>query len=109
MRSAAVGALVVVSLLLVSLVAAQLPGGSVAQKASGAATGGDGLIVLSTNGQQIVVVDSETRTMGVYHIDPAKGDITLRTIRSLYYDLQLKEYGGTSPPPTQMRGMIEQR
>jgi hypothetical protein len=110
MRIAAGGALAV---LVVALLAASvLPSVGFAQRAAvspGSAAGG--LITLSTSvgdhRQQLVVVDPETRGLAVYHIDNASGEISLKSVRNIHYDLKISEFNGTSPLPREIRSLLE--
>jgi hypothetical protein len=77
------------------------------------ATASTGLIALATSvgdhRQQLTVVDPELRVMGVYHIDGATGEIVLKSVRNIHWDLQMVEFNGTSPTPREIRTQIEQR
>lgn len=60
-------------------------------------------ILLATGVQQIVVVDAKTRTMAVYHIEPAQGKIQLKSVRNLGWDLQMEQFNGQPPLPSELR------
>jgi hypothetical protein len=53
--------------------------------------------------QQIVVVEGGTRTMAVYHVDPAQGKIQLRSVRKLTWDLRMEQFNGQQPLPSELR------
>jgi hypothetical protein len=114
MRIAVVGAGVVASLGLASLVATLLPTVGFAQRvAMSSTTGTGGLIALATPAgeqrQQVTVIDPEKRVLSVYHIDLATGEVTLKSVRNIHWDLQMTEFNGTSPLPREVRSLIEQR
>jgi hypothetical protein len=114
MRIAVVGGWVFASLVLAALVASLLPTVGFAQRsAPPGAIGSHGLIALATSAderhQQVTVIDPETRVLGVYHIDMASGEVALKSVRSLHWDLQMEQFNGTSPLPREVRSLIEQR
>lgn len=57
----------------------------------------------------LTVVDASTRVVGVYAIDPATGEITLRSVRNIRFDLQMDEFNGVSPTPREIRALLGQR
>jgi hypothetical protein len=59
--------------------------------------------------QQLLVIDTKTRVLAVYHVDTASGAVSLRSVRQFHWDLQLAEYNGVNPLPREIRQMIEQR
>jgi hypothetical protein len=59
--------------------------------------------LLPTGVQQIVMVDSQNRTMAVYHIEAMTGKIQLKSVRSLRLDLNMEEFNATTPLPSEMR------
>ncbi len=75
--------------------------------AAPASTSNDQLQVISSNlptgGQQVVVVDSRTRTMAVYQVDPAQGKIQLKSVRNLAWDLAMEQFNGQPPLPSELR------
>jgi hypothetical protein len=112
MRIAVVGASAVAGLVLAMIAVAVGPSVGFAQRPP-SAVGGGGLLTLSTpageHGQQITVIDPETRTMAVYHIDTVSGEIVLKSVRNLHFDLKMIEFNGTSPLPGEIRTILEQR
>jgi hypothetical protein len=114
MRITVIGAGVVASLVVAALVAALLPNVSFAERAApSSATGNGGLIALATpigeQRQQVTVIDPEKRVLSVYHIELASGEVTLKSVRNIHWDLQMTEFNGTSPLPREVRSLIEQR
>lgn len=62
---------------------------------------------LADGGQQLVVIDSRRSTVCVYHID-ATGEIALKSVRNIGYDLQMMEFNGVRPLPREIRSLLEQ-
>lgn len=58
--------------------------------------------------QQLTVLDTGTRVVAVYHIDQTKGELVLRSVRNIYWDLQMNHFNGTSPLPAEIRSLLEQ-
>jgi hypothetical protein len=113
MRIAVVGASVISGLVLATIGVAVGPSVGLAQRAAPAAAGGGGLIThcapAGEHREQLVVVDPDTRTLAVYHIDTTSGEIVLKSVRSIHYDLRMIEFNGTSPLPGEIRALLEQR
>lgn len=59
--------------------------------------------------QQIVLVDTATKTMAVYHVSPDTGLIALKSVRRMDGDLALDEFNGTDPSPTKVRAILSPR
>lgn len=59
--------------------------------------------------QQVTLIDPVARSMSVYHIETATGEITLKSVRRVHWDLQMEEFNGTSPSPREIRSLIERR
>lgn len=59
--------------------------------------------------QQIVVIDSKSRVMSVYHIDHATGVISLKSVRNIHADLLMDEFNTDSPLPKEIRAILDQR
>lgn len=57
----------------------------------------------------VTVVDPELGSLAVYHVDKVSGDIELRSVRKIEWDLVLEEYNGckTSPHPAEIRSMLK--
>jgi hypothetical protein len=112
MRSAVLGASVLASLLSGALVASMAPSVGWAQRTA-PPPGGGGLIALPTlageQRQQLTVIDPDTRVLGVYHIDLASGEVTLKSVRNIHWDLQMIEFNGTNPLPREVRAILEQQ
>ena len=74
---------------------------------------GDGLIALSADAgggqEQITLIDPKAHVMAVYHIDRKTGEITLKSVRNVHWDLQMEEYNGVHPSPRDIRALLPQR
>jgi hypothetical protein len=55
--------------------------------------------------QAIVVVDPATRVLAVYHVDKTTGEIALRSVRNVSWDLQMMEFNSGKPLPQEIRNM----
>jgi hypothetical protein len=60
-------------------------------------------VILANGFQQIVVVDHGKTTMAVYHVDPTRGDILLKSVRRLDADFALEEFNLSEPTPSTIR------
>ncbi|MFP6675359.1 MAG: hypothetical protein VB878_09825 [Pirellulaceae bacterium] len=76
-------------------------------------TATDSLMAIPTvdnNGAQLLtVIDPVQRSMGVYQVDRATGEIALRSVRNIRWDLQMEEFNTHSPKPREIRALSEQR
>ena len=111
MRIAVVGAVV---LTVAALAAAAVAVGPYdVQRGATAPAAGGGLITLACNAgehrEQLTVIDPETRTLAVYHIDTGSGEVVLKSVRNIHYDLRMMEFNGTNPLPGEIRAILEQR
>lgn len=59
--------------------------------------------------QQIVLVDTTTKTMSVYHIAPDTGIISLKSVRKMDADFALDEFNASDPSPSKVRSIINPR
>ena len=68
------------------------------------------LIALSSDNpqgpQQITLIDPHSRVMGVYHVDRATGQITLKSVRRVAWDLKMDQFNGASPLPREIQAML---
>jgi hypothetical protein len=53
----------------------------------------------------VVVVDPGQRVLAVYHIDKTTGEIALRSVRNITWDLQMVEFNSGEPLPQDIRKM----
>jgi hypothetical protein len=63
---------------------------------------------LADGGEQLCVVDPQLRVVAIYHIDPVKGELALRSVRNIYWDLRMNHFNGVSPLPQEIRSLLEQ-
>lgn len=110
MRGTAIGVLVGAGLVMLATSAFSKPDAVFAYH--GAQPGSEGnLIALSnqlTDGrQQLTVIDPKLRVVGVYHVNPANGELTLRSVRNINWDLQMTQFNGASPLPQEIRALLE--
>jgi predicted methyltransferase len=63
--------------------------------------------VTSAEGQPqvVTVIDSDERVMAVYHVDRSTGEITLKSVRNMTWDLQMLEFNSGEPLPQEIRDM----
>jgi hypothetical protein len=59
--------------------------------------------------QQVTVIDPKARVMAVYHVERTSGEIALKSVRNVHWDLQMEEFNGVSPAPRDIRSLLEQR
>jgi hypothetical protein len=58
--------------------------------------------------QLLTVIDPDSKVVGVYHLELKTGEITLRSVRNITWDLQMLEFNGTAPTPREIRSQLEQ-
>ncbi len=73
----------------------------------------DQLIALASDAgqghQQVTVIDPKIRVMSVYHIDLATGEIALKSVRHIHWDMQMEDFNGVSPTPRDIRSLLQHR
>ncbi len=71
------------------------------------------LIALSSDAseshQQVTLIDTKTHVMSVYHIDRRTGEIALKSVRNVQWDLRMEEFNGVSPSPREIRTLLQGR
>lgn len=71
----------------------------------------DGLIAIDLAGNdqqdQIAVIDPKVRSLGIYQVDRKTGEIVLKSVRKIHWDLQLDEYNGSKPIVRDIRSTVE--
>ncbi len=55
--------------------------------------------------QAVIVVDPSQRVMAVYHVDKTTGEIALRSVRNITWDLQMMEFNSGEPLPQDIRNL----
>lgn len=58
---------------------------------------------------QLIVVDPERLVVSVYHISQDPGEIELKSVREIRWDLQLTEFNSSDPLPEHIRNMLERQ
>ena len=112
MRAAILGVLAGVGLALVAVGATPDGRVALAQRAGphGAVRPSGELIALSVTVenkyQQVTVIDPKLRSMSVYHVELASGNIELRCVRDIRWDLQLESFNGKGLLPKEIRSML---
>jgi hypothetical protein len=108
MKAVVIGALLGAGLVIASMAGA--PGVHAAPPQSAV---GSELITLTTavgeHRQQLTVIDPKLRVMAVYQIDDTSGEIALKSVRNISWDLQMTEFNAASPLPREIRSLLEQR
>ena len=61
------------------------------------------------NHQQLIVIDPADRVMSVYHVSGETGQVSLKCVRQIHWDLQIADFNGVSPLPREIRLMLEQK
>lgn len=59
--------------------------------------------------QQLTVIDPRSRVMAVYHVDRATGALTLKSVRNVYWDLQIEDFNSANPTPREIRALTDPR
>lgn len=68
------------------------------------------LIALSSDSaqsQQITLIDPRTQVISVYHVDRANGEIALKSVRNIRWDLLMEEFNAATPSPREIRSLID--
>jgi hypothetical protein len=114
MRSAVIGVVVVAC-----FVIAAVAGGAdrsqplVPREVPSSAVGGGDLIAMTApageNRQQLTVIDPKLQVISVYHVNLTNGEIALKSVRNIHWDLQMAEFNPVSPSPREVRTIVEQR
>jgi hypothetical protein len=57
--------------------------------------------------QVVTVIDPRQKVIGVYHVDRATGEITLKSVRNFTWDLQMVEFNSGQPLPQDIRSGLQ--
>jgi hypothetical protein len=57
--------------------------------------------------QTVTIIDPRQRVLGVYHVDPKSGEVSLKSVRNFSWDLQMIEFNSTSPLPQDVRNGLD--
>ena len=63
---------------------------------------------LADGREQLTLIDTRQRVVGVYHIDQATGEMALRSVRNISWDLQMTQFNVVSPLPQEIRSLLQQ-
>jgi hypothetical protein len=65
--------------------------------------------VTAENGQPLIltVVDPRQRAVAVYHVDRSTGEIALKSVRNLTWDLQMVQFNSGNPLPQDIRNGLQ--
>jgi hypothetical protein len=111
MKAAAIGAFV--SAVLVLMVVGGIPDIARVYATTPEYAANSDLITLTSSlgdhRQQLTIIDPKLRSIGIYHVDGASGEISLKSVRNFSWDLQLQEFNGVSPLPREIRSLLEQK
>jgi hypothetical protein len=111
MKSAALGFVLGACLVMVVATGVPLATTAVATPASVINTGD--LIAftapLAEHRQQLLLVDPRQRVVSVYHVDGASGQLTLKSVRNVHWDLQLSDFNSAAPSPREIRSLMDPR
>jgi hypothetical protein len=110
MKAAVVGVLLGAGLVLLAAGMPEIPRVQANPPASGFSSD---LITLSTtlgdHRQQLTLIDPRQRSMAVYQVDSATGEVALKSVRNFHWDLQMSEFNCTAPLPREIRSQLEAR
>lgn len=56
---------------------------------------------------QVTLIDVKSRVMCVYHVDRTTGQIELKSVRNVHWDLLMEEFNGVTPLPSEIRKILE--
>ena len=79
----------------------------------GVAAADDQMIVVSSvvedRYQQVAVISPKNNTFAVYHVELATGNIELKCVRNITWDLQINCFNGKKPLPSEIQSILEHR
>ena len=64
---------------------------------------------LESRKTRVIVVDPQTRAIGVYDVAHDTGEIQLKSIRRVHADLQLIEFNSGEPSPEDIQNRLDQK
>ncbi|REJ65075.1 MAG: hypothetical protein DWQ31_19475 [Planctomycetota bacterium] len=111
MKQVVVGALVGVGLVVAALGSPTFSSPILAQPTAGVTAEAE-LIAMSAQladgKQQLTVIDPRQRAIVVYHVGPGEGEIVLKSVRNIHWDLQMTQFNGRPPLPEEIRNVLMQ-
>ena len=57
---------------------------------------------------ELTVVDPRMRVISVYHVDHGSGEIALKSVRNINWDMQMIHFQSGRPLPQEIRSLLEQ-
>lgn len=57
----------------------------------------------------LTVLDPESRVISVYQLDPQTGEIKLKSVRNIRWDLALDAHNSPAPLPAEIRKMVQRQ
>lgn len=64
--------------------------------------------VVSGDRTELTVVDPRMRVISVYHVDHQSGEIALKSVRNINWDMQMIHFQSGRPLPQEIRTLLEQ-
>jgi len=85
-----------------------------ASQLSGTALSANGALIthvqdIEGRKSRVLVIDPQTRTLGVYDIGYENGEIQLKSVRRISADLQMLEFNSGEPSPAEIQSRLDQR
>lgn len=113
MRHTVLGMVVGAGLMMAAVSLGGEGGRAIAQRPTTVPEASAGLIALPTplgeGRQMLTVIDPRTQAVAVYQVDAVKGEIVLKGVRKIQWDLQIEEFNGAQPLPSEVRSLVEPR
>lgn len=63
---------------------------------------------LADGKQQLTIIDPRQRVVSVYHVSPTSGEIALKSVRNIHWDLQMTQFNSNAPLPEEIRNVLMQ-
>ena len=64
-------------------------------------------IEIDDHRQQLTVIDPVMKVVTIYHVAKDSGEITLKSVRNIRWDLQLEEFNSASPRPQEIKRALD--
>lgn len=113
MKTTVLGALLLLAVTALAFFGSGHPNEALAERVAAGAADARELIAIpamvSDKVQQLTVIDPHSRVMSVYHINLPDGAVTLKSVRTIHWDLQMTEFNGVDPRPQEIKAMLEAR
>lgn len=59
--------------------------------------------------RELTLIDARQRVMAVYHVNGQSGEVSLRSVRAIGWDLMMDDFNGEAPSPREIRSLVEQQ